>query len=55
MIVVVTVVLLITTSQLTYTDDSALTQYFPLSTGNRWVYEVQDRTDGAPPAEEHWG
>lgn len=42
MIVIVTVVLLCTTSQLTQADDSALTQYFPLSTGNRWVYKVQD-------------
>jgi len=54
MIIIVTVVFLFTTSQLTYADDSALAQYFPLSTGNRWVYEVQDRTDGAPPTEEYW-
>jgi hypothetical protein len=54
MIIIVTVILLITTSQLTQADDSALTPYFPLSTGNRWVYEVQDRTDGAPPTEEYW-
>jgi len=54
MIVIATVVFLFTTSQLTHADDSALTQYFPLSTGSRWVYEIQDRTDSAPPAEEHW-
>lgn len=54
MIVIVTVVLLFTTSQLTHADDSALTQYFPLLTGNHWVYEAQDHTDGAPPAEEYW-
>ncbi len=54
MIILVTVVLLFTTSQFTHADDSALTQYFPLSTGNRWVYEIQDRADGAPPAEEYW-
>ncbi|MGE0680375.1 MAG: hypothetical protein AB7P69_05640 [Candidatus Binatia bacterium] len=54
MIAILTIVFLLTTSQLTHADDSALTQYFPLSTGNRWVYEVQDRRDDAPPTEEYW-
>ena len=54
MVVVVTVILILTTSHFTHADDASISHYFPLSTGNRWVYEVQDRTDGAPPAEEHW-
>lgn len=29
-------------------------QYFPLTTGNYWLYELQDRKDGAPPTEERW-
>src|SRR5215813_2216498 len=54
MIVIVIAVFLFTTSQLTSADDSALTPYFPLSTGNRWIYEMQDRTDGTLPTEEYW-
>lgn len=54
MIVVMAVIGILTTSQLVQADDSLLSQYFPLAIGNRWVYEVQDRADGAPPAEEYW-
>lgn len=36
------------------TEDTAVSQYFPLAVGNRWVYELQDRTDGAPPVVEYW-
>ena len=54
MIVVIAVMLIPTTSHPTQADDSTLAQYFPLATGNRWVYEGQDRTDGAPPAGEYW-
>lgn len=45
---------IITHSHIAQADDSTLAQYFPLAPGNRWVYEVQDRTDGAPPAAEYW-
>lgn len=54
MIVGVAVLLLLTTSHFTHADDTSIAHYFPLSPGNRWVYEVQDRTDGAPPTEEYW-
>lgn len=33
--------------------ETAVNQYFPLALGNRWVYELQDRTD-APPVRETW-
>lgn len=35
-------------------EDLSVAQYFPLAVGNRWVYQIQDRTDGAPPAMEYW-
>ncbi len=54
MIVVMAVMCILTTSRLVQADDALLSQYFPLAIGNRWVYEVQDRTDGAPPTEEYW-
>jgi hypothetical protein len=54
MIVVVAVIFILTTSHFTHADDTSVSHYFPLSTGNRWVYEVQDRADGAPPTEEYW-
>jgi hypothetical protein len=54
MIVLIVLIGIITTSPIAQADDMSLTQYFPLATGNRWVYEVQDRTDGAPPAAEQW-
>jgi hypothetical protein len=54
MIVVMVVLGILTTSRLVQADDSLLSQYFPLAIGNRWIYEVQDHIDGAPPAEEYW-
>lgn len=54
MIGLITVMLILTISHPAQAADSTLAPYFPLSTGNRWVYEIQDRTDGAPPAEEYW-
>lgn len=54
MIVLIALILIVTPSHLAQADDTAVTQYFPLATGNRWVYEVQDRTDGASPAAEQW-
>ncbi len=30
-----------------------MSQYFPLTVGNRWVYELRDRTD-APPVAGYW-
>jgi hypothetical protein len=54
MIIVVAVILILTTSHFTHADDMSVSHYFPLLTGNRWVYEVQDRTDGTPPTEEYW-
>lgn len=39
---------------LAWTQESVPSPYFPLAVGNRWVYEIQDRMDGAPPAEEVW-
>lgn len=54
MIVVMAVLGILTTSQLVQADDALLSQYFPLAIGNRWIYEVQNRADGAPPAEEQW-
>lgn len=54
MIVVMAVLGILTISPLVQADDSPLSQYFPLAIGNRWVYEVQDRADGAPPTEEYW-
>lgn len=54
MIGIIAMILILITSHLTQANDSPLAQYFPLSIGNRWVYEVQDRADGAPPATEQW-
>lgn len=54
MIVVLAMMLIFTMSHPTQADEAPLVQYFPLAIGNRWVYEVQDRTDSAPPAEEYW-
>jgi hypothetical protein len=54
MIGLITVMLILTISHPAQAADSTLAPYFPLSTGNRWVYEIQDRTDGAPPTEEYW-
>lgn len=34
-------------------EEVQMSQYFPLTVGNRWVYELQDRTD-APPVAEYW-
>jgi len=45
---------LLATSHLVQADDLPLFQYCPLASGNRWVYEVQDRIDGAPSSEEYW-
>jgi hypothetical protein len=36
-----------------HAEEAQVSQYFPLTVGNRWVYELQDRTD-APPVTEYW-
>jgi hypothetical protein len=36
-----------------WAEEAAVNQYFPLALGNRWIYELHDRTD-APPALESW-
>jgi hypothetical protein len=36
-----------------WAEEAAVKQYFPLALGNRWVYELHDRTD-APPVLETW-
>jgi hypothetical protein len=54
MIAFLTFIALIMSSPLAVADEAAVAQYFPLAVGNRWVYEVHDRTDGAPPAVEQW-
>jgi hypothetical protein len=35
-------------------EERPIVQYFPLAVGNRWMYELQDRADGAPPIAEAW-
>ncbi len=47
-------ILILTTGHPVQADDTALRHYFPLATENQWVYKMQDRTDGAPPAAEYW-
>ena len=36
-----------------WAEEAQVSQYFPLTVGNRLVYELQDRTD-APPVVEYW-
>jgi hypothetical protein len=53
-IILITVLFLLGMENMARAEDPSVSRYFPLAIGNRWVYEVQDRMDGAPPAEERW-
>jgi hypothetical protein len=53
-ITLITCLVLLGSTTLTWAQESVVSRYFPLAVGNRWVYEIQDRMDGAPPAEEVW-
>lgn len=47
------VLALIGLSRPSQAEEASVEQFFPLAVGNRWVYELQDRTD-APPVFETW-